>query len=360
MAFSSLLSKWYLQNKRELPWRENTSPYTTWISEVILQQTRVNQGLPYFYKFLETFPNIVELAQAKEDEILKIWQGLGYYSRARNMHKTAQQIVAEYDGIFPKTYNELIHLKGIGPYTAAAISSICNEEKVAVVDGNVYRVLARFFNIDTPIDSSEGKKYFNQLANELLVEENIAPSIHNQALMELGALVCTPKNALCEECPLRTNCLGKALNTYCNLPQKAKKTAVRNRYFNYLIVIDSNKKMFLKKRNEKDIWQGLYEFPLIESENEVVSNDVIIDTFNKKHQVNTVEKIRIKKYSQILKHKLSHQQLFASFYTLEVKEIYDLNVLNYEVINISDISNYPVPQLIQNYLNFEFENLLSL
>lgn len=358
MSFSRDICNWYLTNKRELPWRVNVNPYNTWISEVILQQTRVNQGLPYYHKFIDSFPTVNDLARAEEDEILKIWQGLGYYSRARNMHKTAQEIADKYNGDFPSNYAQLIQLKGIGPYTAAAISSICSNEKVAVVDGNVYRVLARYFNIDLPIDSTEGKKYFNQLANELLTD--LPSSIHNQAIMELGALICTPKNTLCHECPLVNQCLGKSLNTYTKLPVKSKKTTVRNRYFNYLILIDSDGKTLLNKRSEKDIWQGLYEFPLYESSEECVSEEAISSFIKNSPIALSNPLISIRKYPTVFKHKLSHQQLFASFYVIKMDIKIPKNTVDFQTIAISEIQNYPVPQLIQNYLNIEFENLLSL
>lgn len=359
MTFSSKISNWYLENKRPLPWREDVQPYRTWLSEVILQQTRVNQGLPYYFKFIEAFPTVNDLATAKEDTVLKLWQGLGYYSRARNLQKTAQLIQAEFGGIFPKSYSELIKLKGIGPYTAAAIASICNEEKVAVVDGNVYRVLSRYFNIDMPIDSTEGKKYFNQLANELLITDSVAPSIHNQAIMELGALICTPKNTLCVECPLQFECEGKLLNTIDKLPVKAKKTSVKNRYFHYLIFKDSNGNSLINKRINKDIWEGLYEFPLLEKTAENTLIEEIIDSI-KELTLHLTKDFTIKKNNTTYKHKLSHQNLTATFYVVNIVDLLPHKTTDYQTISLSDVQNYPLPQLIQNYLNNEFENLLSL
>jgi len=359
MSFSSKISNWYLENRRPLPWREDVHPYRTWLSEVILQQTRVNQGLPYYFKFIEAFPTVIDLANAEEDQVLKLWQGLGYYSRARNLQKTAQLIQSEFGGIFPKTYSELIKLKGIGPYTAAAISSICYEEKVAVVDGNVYRVLSRYFNVDLPIDSTEGKKYFNQLANELLLSDSVAPSTHNQAIMELGALVCTPKNTQCSSCPLQFDCEGKLKNTFDKLPIKSKKTSVRNRYFHYLIFIDINGNTLIDKRNTKDIWGGLYEFPLIEKASENITVEEIINTI-KELPLTIKNNFSIKKNNSIYKHKLSHQNLSATFYTVTIDVKLTNKTTDYQIISISDVQNHPLPQLIQNYLNNEFENLLSL
>ena len=358
MTFSSKISNWYLENKRPLPWRVDVHPYRTWLSEIILQQTRVNQGLPYYFKFIEAFPTVNDLANAEEDTVLKLWQGLGYYSRARNLQKTAQLIQSEFSGIFPKTYSELITLKGIGPYTAAAISSICNEEKVAVVDGNVYRVLSRYFNIDLPIDSTEGKKYFNQLANELLITDSVAPSIHNQAIMELGALVCTPKNTQCTSCPLQFECEGKLKNTFDRLPVKSKKTSVRDRYFHYLIFLDSVGNTLINKRDSKDIWGGLYEFPLLEKTTETTSIEEIIDSI-KELSIRLTKDFSIKKNNTIYKHKLSHQNLTATFYIVNIEDELKNKSTDNQVIAISEIQNYPLPQLIQNYLNNEFENLLS-
>lgn len=348
MSFSALICSWYAENKRDLPWRNNVTPYSTWISEVILQQTRVSQGLPYYYKFIEAFPTVIDLAQAEEDTVLKLWQGLGYYSRARNMQKTAQIITRDYAGIFPSKYEQLIQLKGIGPYTAAAIASICTDEKVAVVDGNVYRVLSRYFNIHTPIESTEGKKHFNLLANELL--EALPSSVHNQAIMELGALVCSPKKPNCDACPLHSSCESFHLKNTESLPQKSKKTKVRNRYFNYLILKDNQQNTLLSKRGEKDIWQGLYEFPLLESETE---------EFNPNHlalflKTNLSIEIPIKTIVKApfeTKHKLSHQTIFAKFYVISLDSELKLNNSIFLKIEHSEIQNYPLPQLIQNYLN---------
>ena len=264
MTFSNILIKWYLQNKRDMPWRNTTNPYYIWLSEIILQQTRVEQGTAYYLKFVEIFPTVYDLASAKESEVLKLWQGLGYYSRARNLHFTGNYIVNELNGQFPSTYNEILKLKGVGDYTASAIASFCFDEPTAVVDGNVYRVLSRFFDIETPINSTKGIKYFKELAQELIDVDNAAT--HNQSIMEFGARMCKPQNPDCEICPLNDKCLALQQNKIKSLPVKDKKIKLKKRFFNYLVLVSSDEKTILNLREGKGIWQGLYEFPLVESE----------------------------------------------------------------------------------------------
>ncbi|HET8808815.1 MAG TPA: A/G-specific adenine glycosylase, partial [Flavobacteriaceae bacterium] len=266
MNFSEKLIDWYLPQKRELPWRNTVDPYKIWLSEIMLQQTRVAQGLPYYEVFLENFPAVFDLAKASEEKVLKLWQGLGYYSRARNMHFTAKYIAEEKNGEFPKTASGLLKLKGIGDYTAAAIASICFGEPVPVVDGNVYRALSRIFGIETPIDSTLGKKEFKQLAHQLIDPKK--PAEHNQALMEFGALQCKPKNPLCETCPFQNSCMALQLGKIEKLPVKTKKIKTTLRHFNYLVFVSKNKQTLLQQRTGKGIWQNLYEFPLLESEKE--------------------------------------------------------------------------------------------
>ena len=252
MSFSEIILHWYTENKRLLPWRSTKDPYKIWLSEIILQQTRVNQGIPYYHKFLNNYPTIGHLANAKEDQVLKLWQGLGYYSRARNLHKTAQTISFKFKGKFPDNYHDLLKLKGIGDYTASAIASICYDEAKPVVDGNVYRVLSRFFAVDIPINSSKGAKYFKKLAKEVMDPEYIRD--YNQGIMEFGALQCTPKLPKCGSCPLGTNCMALHENRISSLPVKLKKAEIRNRYFNYLVVIDGANRTQLRQRRGKGIW----------------------------------------------------------------------------------------------------------
>ncbi len=247
-----------------MPWRETSDPYCIWLSEIMLQQTRIEQGLPYYLAFTNAYPSIFDLANASEEEVLKLWQGLGYYSRARNLHATAKYIAFELNGKFPETYEGLLKLKGVGDYTASAIASISYNEPVAVVDGNVYRVLSRYFDIDTPINSTAGIKEFKLLAKELLDKED--PATYNQAIMEFGALQCKPQSPLCNTCPLSASCLALKNNKISMLPVKLKKGKIKKRYFNYLVFQSEENKTILEKRSGKGIWEGLYQFPLIETD----------------------------------------------------------------------------------------------
>ena len=247
--FSLLITDWYRLNYRNLPWRETKDPYLIWISEIILQQTRVDQGKNYYEKFKRNYPTVHDLARASEQEVLRDWQGLGYYSRARNLHASAQEISTKMKGHFPTCYDDIIKLKGVGSYTAAAISSIAFNEKQAVVDGNVYRVLSRVFDIETPIDSSTGKKQFQKLADELIIDEY--PGEHNQAVMELGALICKPKSPECNICPLNGKCLALSNKTIDQRPIKVKKVKTRERYFQFLI-FSNGESTVIEKRDDKD------------------------------------------------------------------------------------------------------------
>ena len=341
MTFGQKLISWYLQNKRDLPWRNTKDPYKIWLSEVILQQTRVAQGLPYYESFVRNFPTVFDLAKADQQQVLKIWQGLGYYSRARNLHHTAQYVSEQLNGEFPKTYAELIKLKGIGSYTASAIASFSNDESVAVVDGNVYRVLSRYFGIETDISSSKAKKEFQQLADEVLDKKN--PSLFNQAIMEFGALQCTPKNPNCEICIFNTSCFALQKNIVERLPVKLKKTKITQRFLHYLVFLDKNQNTIINKRTQTGIWKNLYEFPLIEVESKTdleVIHQKIIDLYNDKYQIQDISVFNPK---EIL-HKLSHQQLHISFWRIELK-----NSLNNN-ISLSEISDYPFPIVIYNFI----------
>jgi len=334
--FSILIQDWYRQNRRILPWRGISDPYRIWLSEIILQQTRVDQGMNYYLKFENAFPEVKDLANADEDTVLNLWQGLGYYSRARNLHFSAKQIMSEFKGEFPKTYKEVLSLKGVGEYTAAAITSIAYGLPHAVVDGNVYRVISRYFEIDTPIDTTKGKKEFTKLANELLDPNQ--PGDHNQAMMELGAMVCTPKAPACEtECPVKDTCASRASGRQFDFPVKAKKIKVRDRYLNYIIYTDGISTV-LKKRTGKGIWQGLYDFPMIETKEETeigFANLLVKD--------GTI--IMDGKF----KHILSHQKLNATFWLVKTKE---MPIQKGQLkVAINEVEDYPLPQLLIRYIN---------
>ncbi|WP_299105873.1 A/G-specific adenine glycosylase [uncultured Winogradskyella sp.] len=346
MDFKFTLINWYSINKRELPWRKTKNPYNIWLSEIILQQTQVKQGQPYYEAFVSKYPTIFDLASASETEVLKLWQGLGYYSRARNLHTTAKHIVNELNGVFPNNYKDLLKLKGVGDYTASAISSIAFNEVAAVVDGNVYRVLSRYFGIDTPINSTLGIKEFKKLASTLIDTEQ--PDIYNQAIMEFGALQCKPKNPDCDSCPLRASCVALQKKTVDVLPVKLKKTKVTTKYFNFLVCIDSNNKILFEKRTHKGIWQNLYQFPLIESEKSLTS-----DEFQLLNIEDTLLKTSFKDYALYnetdIVHKLSHQHLYTKFWIIEAEQ------LPIEAIPINSLTKYPAPVLISDFIeSFKF------
>ena len=345
MQFSNTLIYWYLQNKRDLPWRKTKNPYYIWLSEIILQQTRVNQGLAYYQKFIASFPTITALANANEETVLKLWQGLGYYSRARNLHYSAKYIVDELDGIFPKTHKTLLLLKGVGDYTASAIASICYNEATAVVDGNVYRVLARYFGIYTPINSTEGNNQFKQLAQQLIDKKQ--PGTYNQAIMEFGALQCKPQNPNCGVCPLQSSCNALQKMLVAELPVKKKKNTVKKRFFNYLVINDPYDTVRLQQRKKKDIWQQLYEFPLLETSTEVHLKELV--KTSEFHTIVTDSNADVSLFNKSpIIHKLSHQHLYTKFWIVTTNTKNELGVL------WNDFKTYPVPILIHNFVeNFK-------
>ena len=345
-GISRKLCEWYDAHKRDLPWRHSRDPYIIWISEIILQQTRVAQGLDYFNRFVERFPDIRSLAEASEDEVLKYWQGLGYYSRARNLHAAARFMAEHYDARFPQTYPEVRALKGIGDYTAAAIVSFAWNLPYAVVDGNVYRVLARFFGIDTPIDTGAGKKYFAELAQRLLPPKRAG--LHNQAIMELGALQCVPQAPACTACPLADACVAYANQSVSLFPVKQGRTKTRDRFFHYFYII-YNGKTFLQKRTKNDIWKGLYEFPLIETD-EACEWTELSHTNEFDRLFSGISKRMLRSVSPLYKHVLSHQTLYTTFYQLEINEAGGLPH-DFDQVPIEGLDQYAVPRLIQKYLD---------
>ena len=337
-AMTQTIINWYLQHKRDLPWRETQDPYHIWISEIILQQTRVTQGLDYYLRFISKFPTVGDLACADEDEVLRMWQGLGYYSRARNIHTAAREIQTHFNGNFPSSYNEIRSLKGIGPYTAAAIASFAFKLPHAAIDGNVYRVLSRLFDIDTPIDSTEGKKLFEALANELLDQKR--PDLFNQAMMEFGAIQCTPQSPDCNNCPLNISCLALANGRVNELPVKKGKTKIKSRYFHFFEV-EYNGKLILEQRKNDDIWKGLFQLPLIETHNESpIEKNAILKLF-KASEITHITLMR--EY----KHILSHQHLYCKFYKLEIQAKQPVEHFIY--IERPDIERYAIPRIIEKY-----------
>ncbi len=340
MSFSKNLIHWYSVNKRNLPWRETTNPYFIWLSEIILQQTQVKQGLPYYEAFVTNFPTVFNLAKADESEVLKLWQGLGYYSRARNLHFTAKYVVNELKGEFPNTYKELLQLKGVGDYTASAIASICFNEAAAVVDGNVYRVLSRYLGIDTPINTTAGIKEFKTLAQELIDVKD--PATFNQAIMEFGATQCRPKNPDCMFCPFRDSCVAYNKGTIDELPIKLKKLKVKQRYFNFLVFLSEDKQTLIEKREGKGIWQNLYQFPLIETEQNLGYDDFL--KVAKAHPLLKDKPFELRQYNDTPKvHKLSHQHLNTTFWIVSVDKVENS-------IPVENITDYPVPILIGKFI----------
>jgi len=346
------LHGWYKERQRDLPWRNTRNPYKIWLSEIILQQTRVAQGLPYYLKFVEAFPTVRHLANATEESVLRLWQGLGYYSRARNLHACAQQIIENYDGQFPDSYAELLKLKGVGPYTAAAIASFAFNEVVPVVDGNVFRVLARLGNITADIATPQGVKTFQALAADLIDPQD--PANYNQAIMEFGALQCTPAAPKCSQCPFTTFCQAYALKKQKDLPVKSKKIKVKKRYFHYFL-IGHEQHYLLKKRVEKDIWQNLYDFPLIEQTQFVEPQELPMEPGNPwLQQALQLPGSVLVKESGPFKHVLTHQQLFARFFHIELQGPEQLELLSqnssFAAYNMEQIRSLPKPILIDNYL----------
>jgi len=343
---SNRLIYWYLQNNRDLPWRKTKDPYLIWLSEIMLQQTRVAQGLPYYLKFTKEFKTVFDLANSDESKVLKLWQGLGYYSRARNLHFTAKMVADKLNGVFPKNYKELLQLKGVGDYTASAIASICYNEPVAVVDGNVYRVLSRYFGISTPINSTKGIKEFKELAQTLI--DASQPGTYNQAIMDFGALHCKPQNPLCNSCPLSQGCKALERGLVKELPIKEKKIKIKKRYFNFLVIVSEDNKTVVEERIGKGIWQGLYQFPLVESKKPISEEELISEESFLNH-VAINNEVLLFNQKEIV-HKLSHQHLYTKFWIVKIKEI------NKEAVLWQDIKKYPVPVLVDNFLN-EYLNI---
>ena len=341
---SQKLIKWYKQNKRDLPWRTTADPYKVWLSEIILQQTRVAQGLPYYINFVNAFPTVFDLAKAPEQKVLKLWQGLGYYSRARNLHAAAKEVVKNYKGIFPAEFEELKKLKGVGDYTAAAISSFCFNKPHAVVDGNVYRVLARLFAIDTPINSTEGKKQFALLAQEMFDKKNAGT--YNQAIMEFGALYCTPHNPNCEACVFNEMCLSGPVGKALSFPVKIANKKVKTRYFEYF-VITCKGNTFTQQRTENDIWKNLHQFPLLEYADKP-DNTEVIEQLKREILKTKSNNFKIVKQTGYKKHQLSHQTIYARFTYIDTATFSNKK---YKPTPLKQLKKLPFPILLANEIS---------
>ena len=334
VSFSNKLINWYNHNKRDLPWRKTKDPYKIWVSEIILQQTRIEFGIKYYYKFIKRYPDIKKLANSKEMDLMKIWEGLGYYSRAINMFKTAKIVLNNFNGVFPLSYEELIQLPGIGDYTASAISSICNDELQVVVDGNVLRFLSRIHKIDLPIESIKTKKYFKKLGFKLI--QDVKPGDFNQALMDYGSTICKPKKFDCNNCLFSSDCKAYNSNSVENYPVKKKKIKVKDRFLNYVVVVTNDNKTQIKKRDSSGIWKNLYEFPLIETKIETSAKQI-----SKELDLNLKDLLSVKK----INHRLSHQLLHINFFVYKVD--YKLD----DLVDINTLASYPFPKPINKFIS---------
>ncbi|MCB9262733.1 MAG: A/G-specific adenine glycosylase [Flavobacteriales bacterium] len=347
---SAVLQQWYIQNKRDLPWRGTKDAYTIWLSEIILQQTRVEQGMPYFTKFLETYPSVLQFANADIDDLLKNWQGLGYYSRCRNMHKCAATVRDCHNGIFPTEYEVLIKLPGIGDYTASAISSFAKNHPNAVIDGNVFRFLSRYFGIEEPINSTASLKIFKSLAEEILDKDNAAT--HNQSIMEFGALQCRPANPNCALCPLTETCMANRTNMVSKFPVKLSAKPKKKRFLAYLVFETPHQSTIIQQRTKKDVWQGLYEFPLLESEKKLPFTSI----FDHLKSIYDLQNFELQKDLET-KHILSHQEIYAQFWNVKVASFKNLQISDTFEVDFNELKQkYAVSVLIEKYLK-SFKNL---
>ena len=334
VSFSNKLINWYNHNKRDLPWRKTKDPYKIWVSEIILQQTRIEFGIKYYNKFLKRYPDVKKLANSKEIDLMKIWEGLGYYSRAINMLKTAKIVLNSFNGVFPLEYEQLIQLPGVGDYTASAISSICNDELQVVVDGNVLRFLSRMHKIDLPIESIKTKKYFKKLGFKLI--QDVKPGDFNQALMDYGSTICKPKKFDCNSCLFSIDCKAYNSNSVENYPVKKKKIKVKDRFLNYVVVVTNDNKTQIKKRDSSGIWKNLYEFPLIETKIETSAKQI-----SKELDLNLKDLLSVKK----INHRLSHQLLHITFFVYKVD--YKLD----DLVDINALASYPFPKPINKFIS---------
>lgn len=342
----NLLIDWYYHHKRNLPWRLIRDPYSIWVSEVIMQQTRIDQGLTYYLRFLRKFPDVTRLARASEEEVLTVWKGLGYYSRARNMHHSAMQVMEKFDGQFPSSYHDLLTLKGIGKYTAAAISSICSHEPYPVVDGNVIRVYSRLFGVHEPSGSSISVKKIYKIAESILLRSD--PGDFNQAVMEFGALHCKPANPLCKDCMLTEHCYAFKNNLQDTLPVKKKEVVKRDRFFNYLCIITPDAEILMKRRTEDDIWKNLWDLPVVESDHLLSVMEMKGDEILPAYSVNGYD---IQPGTYDFKHLLTHQNIFARYFIVNTHMAYPgLNRDALRLVSEPISSGMPVSRLTERFL----------
>lgn len=339
MSFNRMILDWYAKHKRALPWRENIQAYSVWLSEVILQQTRVNQGVAYYSRFIESYPDIQDLAAAEEQEVLNLWQGLGYYSRARNLHKTAKIIANQYGGEFPQHFTALKKLPGIGNYTAAAIASICFGQRVPAIDGNAYRVYARVFGLQKDISDSNAWKFYFEFAQQIMPQQQAGD--YNQAIMELGATVCLPQSPLCMFCPVQQDCVAFVTGKIELLPIKTRKVKVQKRYIHYYF-IHYNHHFLVEKREAKDVWQHMYDFP----KEEIEGTETQIQKFNAFNP----------QFEYKIKHILTHRQLYISFYSIQLNQTnFDKISQEYKILTQKDIDDFPFPKPIADFLHQYFK-----
>ncbi len=348
MEFSRVLLEWYQKNRRDLPWRNTTDPYLIWVSEVILQQTRVGQGTKYYLRFIEEFPTISHLANANEDKVLKVWQGLGYYTRARNLQKGARWVIEKHNGVLPKSYSDLLHIPGLGPYSAGAIASFAFNIPVPAIDGNVYRVISRFFGLfDSPF-TAKGKGVYYQIVHELMPTGKA--NLFNQALLDFGALQCVPLSPFCKGCPFNTVCYAFRNNLVSKLPIKAAKLKVRDRYLTF-IIIKCKEYTFLSKREGKDIWQSLYQFPLIETDGNISLEEMI--ALPQWRRLFGKGGVYINHFTSVIPHKLSHQNLHVRFLIVEINKPNSVVSRHYSIYRIAEVGNLSVPIVIHNFMAAE-------
>jgi len=345
--FATHLLEWYKHNAREHPWKFIKDPYKVWVSEIILQQTRVESGRAYYQKFLQRFPRVEDLALSDLDAVYQVWKGLGYYSRARNMHHTAKTIVSEFDGSFPADYDSLISLKGIGPYTAAAISSFAFDLSFPVVDGNVLRVMSRIFGVQSDVSEGKTKKEIDILAKRCLGDQK--SSLYNQAILDFGATVCKPKGALCIQCPMKKHCFAYRNDMVTQIPLKKKKIKIKERFFHYMVIKDEQDLLVYKKREQKDIWTGLIDFPLIETSDINPLEHNVISGFMKK-RIGDLAITNIKEVGPKIQ-RLTHQKIASIFYEINVVNLNKLNILGpYQITSLKKMNTFAVPKVIDWYL----------